>query len=117
MPTRRPQSYQAQTAGEHFQQRRPTGKRMVPGATGASTSAGSSVGGLFSTFGQARVSDLERDRSLQLGTTKASQHIPGFTGHIPHNDAQRAQQVAARDVDKSKPLITVNYNPIPGRVG
>lgn len=51
--------------------------------------------------------------ALQLGTTKASQHVPGFTGHIPSDAQARTQRVTERSTDKS--LFAENYKgPVPG---
>lgn len=111
MPCVRPQSYQAMASQDNGSNKRPQGKKVMntQGATGLSS---------FLGYGQApRRQDLDIG-ALQLGTTKASGHIPGFTGHIQSSNHAATAPVVEKNLDKSLPLLTQgNYKPMPGYTG
>ncbi|KAJ9517832.1 hypothetical protein QJQ45_004142 [Haematococcus lacustris] len=95
--------------------RKAQGKRMVNTQQShtRATSLGSFAG--FATPVRDPVKDIQE---LQQGTTKASQHLPGYTGHISKQTSAN-QPTVVRDLDKSAPLILHNFHPVcpgPARV-
>ncbi|KAL6762219.1 hypothetical protein V8C86DRAFT_2522653 [Haematococcus lacustris] len=94
--------------------RKAQGKRMVNTQQShtRATSLGSFAG--FATPVRDPVKDIQ---GLQQGTTKASQHLPGYTGHISKQTSAN-QPTVVRDLDKSAPLILHNFHPVcPGYTG
>eukprot|EP00195_Chlamydomonas_chlamydogama_P014466 CAMPEP_0202894296 /NCGR_PEP_ID=MMETSP1392-20130828/3728_1 /ASSEMBLY_ACC=CAM_ASM_000868 /TAXON_ID=225041 /ORGANISM="Chlamydomonas chlamydogama, Strain SAG 11-48b" /LENGTH=205 /DNA_ID=CAMNT_0049578947 /DNA_START=139 /DNA_END=757 /DNA_ORIENTATION=- len=99
-------SYQAMQAGTGDNAARRTGKRCVqPTNTQRNTS------GLANFVGGGPLPRPKDDPTLQLGTTKNSPHVPGYTGHIPKTNAPNT--VAARDPN-SKTLVIENFRPYAG---
>ncbi|KAJ9518801.1 hypothetical protein QJQ45_026070 [Haematococcus lacustris] len=88
--------------------RKAQGKRMVNTQQShtRATSLGSFAG--FATPARDPVKDIQ---ALQQGTTKASQHLPGYTGHISKQTSAN-QPTVVRDLDKSAPLILHNFHPV-----
>lgn len=64
--------------------------------------------------GSVRTNYARDEGHLQLGTTKASTHVPGYCGHIPTNTNPNAA-VAPRDPN-AKTLVIENYKPYQGWV-
>lgn len=107
-------SYQAMISNDSNAGKRPQGKKILSNQTAPGQSSLSS----FLGYGNApRRQELDIE-ALQMGTTKASGHIPGFTGHIQSTSQAAKAPVVERNLDKSLPLLTQgNYKPIPGYTG
>mmetsp|Transcript_5886 Transcript_5886/g.10237 ORF Transcript_5886/g.10237 Transcript_5886/m.10237 type:complete len:189 (-) Transcript_5886:264-830(-) len=105
-------SYTAQTAG-HTEVKKRTGKKCFNAPTQTGFFGGS--GGT-----QAQPAPSAVLASFALGTTKGSQHIPGYTGHIAAQPESRSHQVQVRDHGSTAAaLMTTNgYNNVfPGYTG
>ncbi|PNW88686.1 hypothetical protein CHLRE_01g040400v5 [Chlamydomonas reinhardtii] len=99
-------SYQAMQAGMPLEQKKRTGKKCVAPQEVPGAGRG---GGLF--FGSAPAPSSTRvdpGIALELGTTKQSSHIPGYSGHIPKTSTT-ADPAPHRTHDKS--LLVENFKP------
>uniref|UniRef100_A0A7S3QN11 Uncharacterized protein n=1 Tax=Dunaliella tertiolecta TaxID=3047 RepID=A0A7S3QN11_DUNTE len=105
-------TYMAQTQGLN-EGKRPTGKKQVhPPAYTHSKGVGSIISATAPTAPRRTPNEVA---ALQLGTTKASQHVPGYTGHVISDPQARSQRVNERSVDKAAPLHMLNYKgTVPG---
>jgi len=102
-------------SNEEGSHRRAQGKRIVHTQTASTGQNGLST---FLGYGMAPKRENEDIAALQLGTTKASSHIPGFTGHIQTNAQAARAPVVEKNLDKALPLLTQgNYKPMPGYTG
>ncbi|KXZ55199.1 hypothetical protein GPECTOR_3g343 [Gonium pectorale] len=100
-------SYQAMQAGLPLEQKKRTGRKMMaPPSEAARQGPGSFFGGA----GGGGLGGVRNDSPavLNLGTTRASPHVPGYCGHIPKT-MTAADPIPTRTIDKS--LILENYKP------
>ncbi|GAX83693.1 hypothetical protein CEUSTIGMA_g11118.t1 [Chlamydomonas eustigma] len=105
-------SYQAMTAGNAYGTPKRAGKKTFQPVAGPSQPS------LSSFMGGGTLAKL-KEENLQLGTTKMSPHVPGYTGHIPSSTAPGASvssPAPLRDPN-AKNLIIENYKPMLGYTG
>jgi hypothetical protein len=122
-PSSMQSTYQAMIAGHDGQPMKRTGKKTFSGPSLGST-GGSGGGSPMHRTGNAGSSFFggtpgwteplrPRDES-KLGTTQASGHVAGYTGHIPVSSTTKAPTHAPRDPQEKGSLIIENYSPYPG---